>query len=121
MTTVSRWLVMPMAAMSAGFIPALRIAARAVATTLFQISSASCSTQPDFGKYWRNSFCAKPLSAQRSVEDEGARRGRALIDGENIAGHERLTPSPAAPALPALSDPAKHRQGIADRAGERYS
>jgi len=41
-TTVSRWLVMPMAATSAAAMPALAIASRAVATVVDQISSGSC-------------------------------------------------------------------------------
>ena len=49
MTTVSRWLVMPIAAMSAAVRPAFFSAALQVATTLAQISSGSCSTQPDAG------------------------------------------------------------------------
>src|SRR4051794_28001808 len=58
MTVVSRWLVMPMAAMSAAERLALRIASCATASWVVQISSGSCSTQPDWGKIWRNSFCA---------------------------------------------------------------
>ena len=55
-TTVSRWLVMPIAAMSFAVSLALRSAERTVETTLFQISSGSCSTQPESGKCWVNSF-----------------------------------------------------------------
>jgi hypothetical protein len=48
-TVVSRWLVMPIAAMSAASSPALRMAARAVSRTVCQIASGSCSTHPGCG------------------------------------------------------------------------
>ena len=52
-TTVSRWLVMPMAATgSSQAAPRPRAASPATAS---QISSASCSTQPGRGKCWVNS------------------------------------------------------------------
>ena len=46
---VSRWLVMPMPAISFASTPARAIAARTVATTVDQMSSTSCSTKPDAG------------------------------------------------------------------------
>ncbi|MNT90064.1 hypothetical protein D3C72_2308980 [compost metagenome] len=61
-TTVSRWLVMPMPAMSAAEIPAFLIASLTVKTTVSQISSGSCSTQPDFGKCCLNSFWPTPAT-----------------------------------------------------------
>jgi len=48
-TTVSRWLAMPMAAISAAVTPAAAIAAIATPACDDQISSASCSTQPACG------------------------------------------------------------------------
>ena len=57
-SVVSRWLVMPMAATSAAPILALFSASCAVASWLAQISRGSCSTQPGWGKIWRNSRCA---------------------------------------------------------------
>jgi hypothetical protein len=57
-TVVSRWLVMPMAAMSLAFKPALKRASSATACCVAQISLASCSTHPGCGKIWRNSRCA---------------------------------------------------------------
>jgi hypothetical protein len=48
-TTVSRWLVMPIAAIPAAPTLLVSIASRAVATTSRQISSGSCSTQPGLG------------------------------------------------------------------------
>jgi len=48
-TTVSRWLVMPMPAMSRTPTPLVAIASRAVDRTSRQISSGSCSTQPGCG------------------------------------------------------------------------
>jgi hypothetical protein len=52
-TTVSRWLVMPMAAMRAA--GALFRALRMTSWVLFQMREASCSTQPGFGKICGNS------------------------------------------------------------------
>ena len=55
---VSRWLVMPSAATSAGRAPRRASASPATPTWEDQISLASCSTQPGWGKICRNSFCA---------------------------------------------------------------
>ena len=57
-SVVSRWLVMPIAAMSAAATPARSIAPRQVAATVDQMSSGSCSTQPDCGKCCGNSSWA---------------------------------------------------------------
>jgi hypothetical protein len=57
-TVVSRWLVMPMAAISVAAAPAPESASCAVANWLLQISIGSCSTQPGRGNNWRNSRCA---------------------------------------------------------------
>jgi hypothetical protein len=46
---VSRWLVMPMAAMSFMVAPEMMRISLMTSTTLTQILSASCSTQPGFG------------------------------------------------------------------------
>ena len=48
-TIVSRWLVMPIAAISSAAMPAFASAPRAVSSVVRQISSGSCSTQPDAG------------------------------------------------------------------------
>ena len=53
---------MPMAEMSAAVLPAFFKAVLQVATTLSQISSGSCSTQPEAGKCWVNSFCPTPAT-----------------------------------------------------------
>jgi hypothetical protein len=50
-TAVSRWLVMPIAAISEG-LHSLRAAGAQGLLTEAQIASASCSTQPGFGKCW---------------------------------------------------------------------
>ncbi len=60
---VSRWLVMPTAARSAGPIPIRAMAAATTPLTLAQISRASCSTQPGRGKIWRCSFWAMATMA----------------------------------------------------------
>src|SRR4051812_31129351 len=57
-TVVSRWLVMPIAAMSVAVRLALRSASDATLDCEAQISLASCSTQPGRGNIWRNSCCA---------------------------------------------------------------
>jgi hypothetical protein len=50
---------MPMAAMSAADALIFDIASTATPNWVDQISFASCSTQPGFGKYWVNSFWAR--------------------------------------------------------------
>src|SRR6478735_699993 len=55
-SAVSRWLVMPTAAMSAAFRSALASAPATTERTLSQISVALCSTQPAFGKICSCSF-----------------------------------------------------------------
>ena len=59
-SVVSRWFVMPMAAMSRASIPASAIAPPTAAPTLVQISSGSCSTHPGFGKCCGNSTLFLP-------------------------------------------------------------
>ena len=54
-SVVSRWLVMPMAAMSPARKPLRASASRQTWRVVSQISSPSCSTQPSFGKYCLNS------------------------------------------------------------------
>ena len=55
---VSRWFVMPIAAISSAEAPIFCIASCATKYWVDQISFASCSTQPGLGKIWVNSFCA---------------------------------------------------------------
>ena len=55
-TTVSRWLVTPIAAGGASSPPAT---SPSVDCTASQISAASCSTRPGIGKYWGNSRWAE--------------------------------------------------------------
>ena len=57
-SVVSRWLVMPMAAILAAVSLAFFSAALAVASWVFQMAPASCSTQPGLGKICGNSFYA---------------------------------------------------------------
>ncbi len=57
-TVVSRWFVMPTAATSATVARARASTSAMVATCVAQISSASCSTQPECGKCCVNSRCA---------------------------------------------------------------
>ena len=58
-TVVSRWLVMPMAAISAADAPSLPMASAATPSWVAQISRASCSTHPGWGNIWVNSFWAE--------------------------------------------------------------
>ena len=53
--------MMPMAAICFAVSLALRRAALAVASWVFQIASGSCSTNPGLGKICGNSFCAMAL------------------------------------------------------------
>ena len=85
-TQVSRWLVMPMAAMSPALSPAAASAWRAVSTVVRQMSSGSCSTQPSAGKCWANSRWARPRTRQVRAEHDGAARRGALIDRQDVAG-----------------------------------
>ena len=55
-TVVSRWLAMPSATRSATVSCALPSASWTTSSTLPQISTGSCSTQPGRGKIWRCSF-----------------------------------------------------------------
>ena len=65
-SVVSRWLVMPIAAIAPGPSPARSIAARQTAAVEDQMSAGSCSTQPDCGKCCGNSSCAVATTAMRS-------------------------------------------------------
>ncbi len=55
-TMVSRWFVIPIAAMSLGVMLAVFIASNMVCIWLFQISFGSCSTSPGSGYICLNSF-----------------------------------------------------------------
>ena len=87
-TTVSRWLVIPMAATEPA--PTWSTTSCSVARAASQISSASCSTQPGRGKCWVNSRYDATLG--RAVDEHGAAAdaGRAGIDGHHAGGHRRL-------------------------------
>ena len=65
---VSRWFVMPMAAISSADAPIWFMADSATPSWVVQISLASCSTQPGFGKYWVNSFCATLHISPRALK-----------------------------------------------------
>src|SRR5689334_15068421 len=104
-TVVSRWLVMPIAAMSAAASPALAIASRAVASCELQISFGSCSTQPGCGKICRNSRCAsatiwprasKTIARELDVPWSRASRcwGRSGIVGSSSSADARIVAMP---------------------------
>ena len=60
-TVVSRWFVIPIAVSSRAATPASASASAAVCSTLAQISSGSCSTQPGSGKCCRISRYPRPI------------------------------------------------------------
>ena len=67
--------------------PAFATASRAVATTPAQISSASCSTQPERGKCCVNSRCATAGHPRIRVEQQRPRRCCPLVDRQHVARH----------------------------------
>jgi hypothetical protein len=71
-SVVSRWLVMPMAAMPAASPAAMAV--RQVATVEDQMSAGSCSTQPEAGKRCGNScwpvVCARIAASNRIAREE---------------------------------------------------
>src|SRR4051794_17605755 len=64
---------MPIAAMSLGPMPACAIASRQTITVEVQMSSGSCSTQPEAGKCCGNSACARAaieMSLRKTIARE---------------------------------------------------
>ncbi len=97
---VSRWLVMPSAAMSAAESLACSSAARQVASWLFQMSNGSCSTQPGCGKCCGNSCWAlatiwparlKTMARELDVPWSSARR-YSIRQKRVTAGHDQPAP-----------------------------
>jgi hypothetical protein len=72
-SVVSRWLVMPMARMSAAVSPALAMASCAVASCADQISIGSRSTQSGCGKCCVSSRCAcatmRPCASKTTLRE----------------------------------------------------
>ena len=62
--TVSRWLAIPTACSSPGRTPASASASPATAWVTLHSSPRSCSTQPGWGKCWRNSRYARPIGSK---------------------------------------------------------
>jgi hypothetical protein len=77
---------MPIPARSPAFNPALATAPRHTSTVARQISSGSCSTQPGLGKDLWQFLLGGGDRAATGIEDDGARAGRTLIDGEDVFG-----------------------------------
>ena len=73
---------------SEGWLLDLSSASRPVSSTLRQMSSGSCSTHPSRGKIWAKFLLRHRDWRRVGVEDNGARRRRALIDDENASLHE---------------------------------
>ena len=74
-TVVSRWFVIPIASRSPAATPAAASASAAVCSTLAQISSGSCSTQPGRGKRC-SARGTRARAPQLRVDDEARRAGR---------------------------------------------
>ena len=90
-TTVSRWSVMPMAAIGSSSRPA---SSASVAWTAVQISAASCSTQPGLREVLGELAVGEAGRGAVVAHGEGAHAGGAGVDGDDD-GHraENLAPS----------------------------
>jgi hypothetical protein len=87
-SVVSRWLVMPSAAMSAAFRAALASASRATASCVSQISLASCSTQPGLRIDLAELALRHRDDASAGMEHDRARARRALVECQQVLlGH----------------------------------
>lgn len=82
---VSRWLVMPIAAISPARASARASACRQTDSVESQRSSASCSTQPEARIMLREFLLGAGDRLQVLVEQDGARRCRALVDRQDHA------------------------------------
>ena len=71
--------------------PAFSSASRQTATVEVQMSSGSCSTQPEAGKCCGNSACAVRGDGDVAAKHDGARGRGALIDGQH-KGHDVASP-----------------------------
>ena len=87
-SVVSRWLVMPIAAMSAADAPAFAIAARQVADDRAPQILRVVLDPAGRGKMLREFLLRHRHDGKAGVEQYGPRRGRALIDGEDVRGHQ---------------------------------
>ena len=98
---VSRWLVMPMAAMSSALAPIWFMADRATPSWVVQISLASCSTHPGRGKYWGEFLLCNAAHLSRLIEQDAAVGCGACIQCHDV-GHRcsllYLSPGTGGPA-----------------------
>ena len=99
---------MPMAAISAAPAPIWFMAERATPSWVVQISLASCSTQPGFGKYWVNSFWAtlhiSPAWLNRMQRFEVVPASSAMIYFiETFLSYTKLRQMPTASPSTAIS------------------
>ena len=86
-SAVSRWLVMPTAAMSAGQVGLGQRSGGDLRWSLFQISIASCSTHPALGRSAR-APSGRPRRPALPVEDHAAGGRGALVDRRDVLlGH----------------------------------
>ena len=93
-TVVSRWLVMPMAAMSRASSPARLSASTATPICEAQISCGVVLDPAGVRKDLRELLLGDRLDAAVVVEHDGARAGRALIEREDVGhgGESTMTP-----------------------------
>jgi hypothetical protein len=103
-SVVSRWLVIPIAAMSSGPRPARSIAERQVPAVVDHRSPGIVLDPARRRIVLRELFLRDRLHLHRGIEDDRAARGRALVDGQDVL-HATCLPCPvfalAGPLRPA--------------------
>ena len=82
-TTVSRWLVIPIASSSAPWMPASTIASTATRRLTSQISAASCSTQPGPREVLLELRVGPAGDPSLPVEDQAGGPRRPLVDRQD--------------------------------------
>ena len=95
-TVVSRWLVTPMAAVGRADAGARRVPTRSPLRCSSRSPPGRARPSPARGKICSCSRLTETMAC-RGVEDDRARRRRALIDGQHVVGHRRPPSSRAAP------------------------
>ena len=90
-------------------------ASAAAASTLAQISSGSCSTQPGLREVLRDLAVAAPDRAELVVDDEAGRAGRPLVDGQDHGGSRPACPASGARCGLASSAPRLRRGARSER------
>ena len=86
-SVVSRWLVMPIAAMSGTARPAAAMASRQVASTVRHKSSGFMFDPAGLRKVLGKFMLGNGRDGTIGTEHDGAGGSGALVDGENVVGH----------------------------------